>query len=110
MRANGNARCASAAAAEKLDYCCRGSGIEVVQLGDTIVIRGFGTQAGTLCSAIDDWQSVADEAKRQGMAASGLGDSYLSYDRNLFIDTLNDWGWCGQGDAPPWYSGHPWSG
>jgi hypothetical protein len=32
------------------------------------------------------------------------------YNRQLFIDTLNDWGWFGEkGAEPPWYTGKPWS-
>ncbi|MGO9977392.1 MAG: hypothetical protein ACLP01_32215 [Solirubrobacteraceae bacterium] len=39
------------------------------------------------------------------MGWSALGESYLHYDRTLFIDTLNDWGWCSEGAPPSWYSG-----
>jgi hypothetical protein len=41
---------------------------------------------------------------------SQISASYDTYDRNLFIDTLNDWGWFGQPDtAPNWYTGAVWS-
>jgi hypothetical protein len=36
-------------------------------------------------------------------------DQYENFDRNHFIDTLNDWGWFGNGDPPDWYSGAIWS-
>jgi len=35
-----------------------------------------------------------------------MGDKYADYDRSMFVDELNDWGW--QGDpiaAPDWYTG-----
>lgn len=34
---------------------------------------------------------------------SKLSRSYLDYDRALFVATLNDWGWFGQGRPPSWY-------
>ena len=34
---------------------------------------------------------------------------YETYDRKYFEATLNDWGWHGTGDPPPWYTGEPWS-
>jgi hypothetical protein len=34
-----------------------------------------------------------------------LADTYLTYDRHLFVGTLDDWGWFGEGSAPAWYTG-----
>ena len=34
---------------------------------------------------------------------------YERFDRGLFIDTLNDWGWFGTSAPPEWYSGRPWT-
>lgn len=88
-------------------------GIEVGEYRDFIVVRQFGTGEGTLCESIHDWKGrfpwkeLEGEAKRLGMAWSGLGDDYLSYDREQFIDTLKDWGWCGTGDPPVWYAERP---
>jgi hypothetical protein len=36
-------------------------------------------------------------------------DQYGEFERDHFIDTLNDWGWFGSGDPPGWYSGAPWT-
>jgi len=30
---------------------------------------------------------------------------YRQYERDHFIDTLNDWGWFGVGEPPAWYAG-----
>jgi hypothetical protein len=30
-----------------------------------------------------------------------LGDIYAAYDRQLFLETLADWGWCGPLDQRP---------
>ena len=41
---------------------------------------------------------------------SFLRSSYCTYDRELFIDTLNDWQWInGAEDPPGWYTGAPWT-
>lgn len=40
---------------------------------------------------------------------SVLYESYRTFDRTLFIDTLNDWGWFGSGAPPEWFTGKPWS-
>jgi hypothetical protein len=38
-----------------------------------------------------------------------LASTYEHYDRDLFVDTLNDWGWKGDpGQEPSWYTGEPW--
>jgi CMP/dCMP kinase len=42
---------------------------------------------------------------------SVLGEGYRTYNRQLFIDTLDDWGWHGKVEEQPlWYSGTPWTG
>jgi hypothetical protein len=48
----------------------------------------------------------ADDERR---LFSQLSPWYLRYDRALFVDTLNDWGWFGEGPLPSWYSGEPWT-
>jgi hypothetical protein len=86
--------------------------LAVEQLGDAIVVKDFGSPRGMLCrlrQAPAEVPELRDEAASRGMGWSELGESYLHYDRTLFIDTLNDWGWCGEGPPPPWYSGEPWT-
>jgi hypothetical protein len=37
-------------------------------------------------------------------------ESHALYDRDLFVATLNDWGWIGDpAHAPVWYTGKPWT-
>jgi len=84
-------------------------GIDVEQRGDDVVVRHFGSSLGMLCSVSKDWAVLKSEADQLGMGFSVLGTSYLSYDRGLVIETLNDWGWCSQEDPPPWYTGGPWT-
>lgn len=36
--------------------------------------------------------------------------AYADYDREVFVDTLNDWGWFGDAQrAPAWFTGRPWT-
>jgi hypothetical protein len=46
---------------------------------------------------------------REGQSCSFIHqESYARYDRDLFLATLNDWGWFGDpADAPEWYTGKP---
>ena len=75
------------------------------------LIHGFGSARGTLiCTTDDELQQPFEIAKRAGFHASGLNPAvYETYERQHFIDTLEDWGWFGAGPAPVWYKGQsPW--
>ena len=71
-------------------------------------ILDFGGPNGTVVGNSDTkWDDIM---KRLGYYLSSLFPSYRTYDRQLFIDRLNDWGWFGEkGKEPPWYTGRPWS-
>jgi hypothetical protein len=72
-----------------------------------LLIEDFGSDLGTLVlttfETMDD-----DEPEKYGFHSSALNPSYYSkYDRNEFIDTLNEWGYYGDTKSTPkWYSGH----
>ena len=54
---------------------------------------------------------AADEVaiREDGYGFSYLSASYETYDRSLFIATLDDWGWSVKArPSPDWYSGEPW--
>jgi hypothetical protein len=71
-------------------------------------ISDFGGPNGTIVGKDDS--GFDDTRKRLGYYASNLSGSYRRYVRDLFVDTLNDWGWFGEQDKePPWYTGKPWS-
>ena len=75
------------------------------------LVHGFGSPVGTAVVGRGTAQEYAVTA-----AAHALGhyvsvvnpDSYATYDRDLFVGTLDDWGWYGSGNPPPWYSGRAW--
>jgi hypothetical protein len=73
------------------------------------VVHDFGSERGTAVV------SLGSERQGQAVSAARAGGYFVSvvraaaYDRADFIATLDDWGWYGSGDPPPWYSGRPWS-
>jgi len=74
------------------------------------LVRGFGAKIGTLLCLSNEWQSLsALRGEQGGYYVSGLYPGYGRYDRQQWIDTLNDWGWHGDGAPPSWYTGvSPW--
>lgn len=67
----------------------------------------FGGPRGMIVTGLD---GPTSGSSGEGYYWSRLGDSYSGYDRQLFIDTLNDWGWFGDERLKPtWYTGKPWS-
>jgi hypothetical protein len=67
----------------------------------------FGGEKGTLICHADDWLKKNGIAATHGYYCSGLHpDSYSRYDRELWIETFNDWGWRGRReDRPAWCKG-----
>jgi hypothetical protein len=54
--------------------------------------------------------AVNDIRRQCGYFSCNLYPRYRAYRRQLFIDTLNDWGWFGEkGKEPPWYTGQSWT-
>lgn len=75
--------------------------------GRTVWVEGhlpdFGGKAGMIFTELDG------ESYCTNLYQSRLSDCYHWYDRKLFVNTLNDWGWHGAKDnAPQWYTGEPW--
>ncbi len=69
-------------------------------------VKHFGSSAGAAVGLIHVQQAeVSRLAKSLGMYVSFLNpEVYGSFDRQLFIETLLDWGWFGPSDeAPSWY-------
>lgn len=58
----------------------------------------------------DDDPPWKDIREAHGYYGSNLSPSYRQYDRQSFIDTLNDWQRFGENALRPlWYTGKPWS-
>jgi hypothetical protein len=76
---------------------------------DFILINDFGGPKGTIVTSIDDTKDFK-ELQEMGFYCSALADSYSTYDRRLFVDTLNDWRFFGQANKKPtWYTGKSWT-
>ena len=64
----------------------------------------FGSPNGATLLSHDATSMLRDQLP--GRWFSVLYEPYERYDRDLFVETLNDWGWFGPVDAAPsWYVG-----
>jgi hypothetical protein len=50
---------------------------------------------------------AASSAEKDGYAFSTLPSEYARYDRALYIDALEDWGWFGASSPPSWFKSRP---
>lgn len=76
------------------------------------LVRQFGSSAGALVLDLaSTTPSESAVATRLGFfVAQVSAEAYASYDRDLFVDTLNDWGWFGpEQDRPTWFTGEAWA-
>ena len=78
---------------------------------EIILIKSYGSKLGTLIVPIESRIKIDfEDLKNKGFYVSQLGDGYKKYNKDLFIDTLNDWGYFGSESLKPiWYNGKPWS-
>jgi hypothetical protein len=78
---------------------------------DTLgLVHHFGRRIGTIISVIDEPSSLTRFPAADDYYSSQLSASYTRYDRQFFIDTLDDWQFFGEdSERPSWYSGKPWS-
>ena len=66
----------------------------------------FGSENGAL--AVSEQTVEESQIRSSTMWISVLSENYAAYDRRLFIDTLDDWGWFGpKHQRPPWFTGKP---
>jgi hypothetical protein len=72
------------------------------------IVHDFGGRRG-MAVLLAYEAPLAEIAQSQGYGYTVLAPSYETYDRDLFVDTLNDWQWRGVGEPPPWYTGEPWN-
>ena len=73
-------------------------------------VLDFGGPNGTVFGRVGDDSRFREHRKDAGYFASDLAPTYGTYNRDLFIATLDDWKWFGaNGQEPAWYSGRNWS-
>src|SRR4029077_5223774 len=74
------------------------------------LVHRFGRRVGTIISVIDEPSSFTRYPADDDYYSSQLSPNYGDYDRQHFIDTLDDWKFCGpDSERPSWYSGKDWS-
>ena len=75
-------------------------------------VHHFGRRIGTIISVLDKPSSLVDridQSKDENYYFSELGLDYCDYNRQLFIDTLDDWQFFGpDSERPSWYTGKSW--
>jgi hypothetical protein len=72
-------------------------------------VLDFGGPKGAVFGAIDVDENSTKSRTENGYFTSDLGLRYRRYDRQFFIDTLDDWKWFGpEGGQPNWYTGKNW--
>jgi|CXWL01.1.fsa_nt_gi hypothetical protein len=69
----------------------------------------FGGPKGTVIVSREDPDEASELAEAQGYYTSGLNPRiYESYDREIFVETLSDWGWHGsEAQRPTWLPRQP---
>lgn len=74
------------------------------------LVHQFGQRVGTLISVLGEPSERVSPSDCASYYWSILGPGYCTFDRKLFIDTLDDWKFFGPEAArPQWYSGKSWS-
>jgi hypothetical protein len=75
-----------------------------------LLVEHFGSKKGTVVLSTDNMDDL-DEPEKLGFYCSALNPAnYSTYERDHFIDTLNDWGFFGEKEqTPDWYKGDSWS-
>lgn len=74
------------------------------------LVRKFGRRVGTIIAVIGEPSEPSDPLTTDDYFWSILGQSYCSFNRQRFMDTLDDWKFFGPvSEQPSWYSGKNWS-
>lgn len=67
-----------------------------------LLVEDFGSKLGTAVFA-ELHESPHPLFSAKGYYVSTLGDLYTAFNRSLFVETLNDWGYFGDpGNKPEW--------
>jgi len=69
-----------------------------------ILVKDFGPTLVFTDKAVEILNRLGDQLGVAGYGYSAFCGDELVYDRDLFIDTLNDWGWTGPEDRRPTWS------
>jgi hypothetical protein len=75
------------------------------------LVHSFGGPEGALLALYQPGHSLSEYPQPDGYHVSLLSaSSYDHYERQHFVDTLDDFQWFGpEVERPEWYSGKPWT-
>ena len=83
------------------------SGLRHEYLG---LVQMFGGPIGVLVRVLGEPSEKSPDPTGDGYYWSILSSGYAQYDRQSFIDTLDDWQFFGpETERPEWYSGKSWT-
>jgi hypothetical protein len=70
------------------------------------LVHQFGRSIGTIIKVLHEPSHNTPHPEGDGYFCSILGSGYGRYERQAFINTLDDWQFFGpENERPPWYSG-----
>jgi hypothetical protein len=73
------------------------------------LVHQFGRRVGTLVRVLHEPSEQSPHPAGDDYYRSILGSGYGRYERQLFIDTLDDWQFFGaESERPAWYTGKSW--
>jgi len=85
--------------------CADGKRVECLGL-----VHQFGRRVGTVISVLGQPSASAAPPVDPDYFTSTLGTGYGEYQRQWFIDTLDDWQFFGpDSERPSWYTGKSWT-
>jgi hypothetical protein len=74
------------------------------------LVHRFGGRVGTLITVLHEPSETGPHPTGEYFYRSILGPGYTRYERQLFIDTLDDWQFFGpESERPAWYTGKSWT-
>jgi len=74
------------------------------------LVHQYGSRHGTLIAVLHEPSNNLPRPERNDYFWSSLGPGYAAYERQKFIDTLDDWQFFGpENERPFWYSGKSWT-
>lgn len=74
------------------------------------LVHQFGRRIGTIIRVFREPSEKSPHPADEDYYMSILGPGYARYERQSFIDTLDDWQFFGpEGERPKWYSGKNWT-
>ena len=74
------------------------------------LVPEFGGDRGMLIITERESSRHIRAAEQHGYGYSCMSEHFEPYDRDTYVELLNDWGWSGPPDCrPAWYTGEPWT-